>query len=98
MCLGIPGRIVAIVDAERMLATADIAGVRRDINVACVAEGPLDDLPGRWVLIHVGFAMALIDEDEAARTLEALRALGETEELAGAISGQAGAAPGGTAR
>lgn len=80
MCLGIPGQIVAITDAGRQMAMAEISGVRRAVNVACVAEGGLDALVGQWALIHVGFAMALIDADEAARTLEALRDLGEAQE------------------
>lgn len=80
MCLGIPGRIVAITDAARQMALAEVSGVRREVNMACVLDRPLDDLVGEWVLIHVGFAMALIDAEEAARTLEALRDLGEAQE------------------
>ncbi|MGD9917513.1 MAG: HypC/HybG/HupF family hydrogenase formation chaperone [Paenirhodobacter sp.] len=80
MCLGIPGQIVAVTDAARMMAMADVSGVRREVNVACVAEGALEDLVGKWVLVHVGFAMALIDEEEAAKTLEALHDLGEAQE------------------
>lgn len=80
MCLGIPGRIVAITDEGRQMALADVSGVKREVSVACVVEGPLDGLVGQWALIHVGFAMALIDEDEAAKTLEALRDLGEAQE------------------
>jgi len=83
MCLGIPGQIVEITDAARMMALADISGVRREVNVACVADeapGALGALVGKWVLIHVGFAMSLIDEAEAAKTLDALRDLGEAQE------------------
>ena len=80
MCLGIPGRITAIVDEDRLMAMAEVSGVRREVNVACVAEGPLQGLIGEWVLIHVGFAMSRIDAEEAARTLEALRDLGEAQE------------------
>ncbi|MBW0157673.1 HypC/HybG/HupF family hydrogenase formation chaperone [Sedimentimonas flavescens] len=80
MCLGIPGQIVAITDEGRLLAMAEVSGVRREVNVACVAEGALEALVGQWALIHVGFAMSLIDEDEAAKTLEALRDLGEAQE------------------
>ncbi|MBV1703917.1 MAG: HypC/HybG/HupF family hydrogenase formation chaperone [Hyphomicrobiales bacterium] len=81
MCLGIPGRIVAIRDATRKLATADVSGVRRDVNVACIAppDGDLETLVGAWALIHVGFAMSRIDEAEAARTLDVLRQLGEAQ-------------------
>jgi hydrogenase expression/formation protein HypC len=80
MCLGIPGRITAITDAARLMAMAEVSGVRREVNVACVAEGPLEGLIGEWVLIHVGFAMSRIDAEEADRTLAALRDLGEAQE------------------
>ncbi|HHZ09088.1 MAG TPA: HypC/HybG/HupF family hydrogenase formation chaperone [Rhizobiales bacterium] len=80
MCLGIPGRITAITDAGRLMALAEVSGVRREVNVACVAGNDIDALVGKWALIHVGFAMSIIDEDEAARTLEALRELGEAQE------------------
>ncbi|WP_145106849.1 HypC/HybG/HupF family hydrogenase formation chaperone [Cereibacter sediminicola] len=86
MCLGIPGRITAITDADRLMAMAEVSGVRREVSVACVAEGPLEGLVGRWALIHVGFAMSLIDEDEAERTLEALRDLGEAQEALEAMA------------
>lgn len=80
MCLGIPGQIVEITDAGRMTAMADVSGVKREVNIACVAEADPAALVGRWALIHVGFAMALIDEAEAAATLEALKHLGEAQE------------------
>ncbi|PZQ82784.1 MAG: hydrogenase formation protein HypC [Ancylobacter novellus] len=81
MCLGIPGRIVAIVDEEAMLATVDVSGVRRAVDVVCVAAPgrPLSDLVGAWVVVHVGFAMSLIDEEEAAATLKVLAEIGEAE-------------------
>jgi hydrogenase expression/formation protein HypC len=81
MCLGIPGRIVGIDDAERMLATADVSGVKRQINIACVVDDdhPLEACVGDWVLIHVGFAMSRIDEEEAAATLQILHELGEAQ-------------------
>jgi hydrogenase expression/formation protein HypC len=82
MCLGIPGRIVKIEDAARMLATADVSGVRRQINIACVVDDdhPLESCVGDWVLIHVGFAMSRIDEAEAAETLRILTELGEAQQ------------------
>ncbi|WP_425052425.1 HypC/HybG/HupF family hydrogenase formation chaperone [Psychromarinibacter sp. S121] len=80
MCLGIPGQIVEITDEARQMAMADVSGVRREVNVTCVAGADLSELVGAWVLIHVGFAMAVIDEHEAAETLEALRGLGEAQE------------------
>jgi hydrogenase expression/formation protein HypC len=73
MCLGIPGRIVRIDDAAKKLATADVAGVQRVLNFACIPDLGVGD----WVLIHVGFAMARIDEAQAAETLQILKELGE---------------------
>ncbi|KNG92191.1 HypC/HybG/HupF family hydrogenase formation chaperone [Pseudaestuariivita atlantica] len=80
MCLGIPGQIVEISDHETNLALADVSGVRRKVNVTCVAGEGLDALVGKWVLIHVGFAMAIIDEAEAKKTMDTLNALGEAQE------------------
>ena len=79
MCLGIPGRIEKIDDAARKLATVDVGGVKRQINIACIVDEahPASACVGDWVLVHVGFAMARIDEREAAQTLEILRELGE---------------------
>ena len=81
MCLGIPGQIVAITDESRLMAMAEVSGVKREVSLAPVADRPLTDLVGEWVLIHVGFAMAVIDAEEAAQTLEALRGLGEAQEV-----------------
>ena len=77
MCLGIPGQVVEIVDPVEHKAIADVEGVRREINVGLLLgdEGGLD--VGDWVLIHVGFAMSKIDEEEAASTLDFMRGLGE---------------------
>ena len=86
MCLGIPGQIVDITDGPRQMAMADVSGVKREVSVACVAQGDLEDLVGKWVLIHVGFAMSIIDEEEAAETLEALRGLGEAQETLEAMA------------
>ena len=81
MCLGIPAQITAIADRNRKLAVAEVCGVRREVNVACVAQAgaPLEELIGTWVLLHVGFAMSRIDEAEAAKTLELLTMLGEAQ-------------------
>ena len=55
--------------------------MRREVNVACIAgDAPLEDLIGTWTLIHVGFAMSIIDEEEARRTLEILAEIGELQE------------------
>jgi len=79
MCLGIPGRIVRIDDVARQLATVDVSGVRRSVNVACIVDEahPVESCVGDWVLVHVGFAMSRIDAEEAASTLALLRELGE---------------------
>ncbi|HMO59441.1 MAG TPA: HypC/HybG/HupF family hydrogenase formation chaperone [Roseiflexaceae bacterium] len=75
MCLGIPGQIIEIVDAANQIAKVEVSGVKRNINIALVqAEGIA---PGDWVLIHVGFAMSKIDEQEAAETLALLHQMGE---------------------
>jgi hydrogenase expression/formation protein HypC len=81
MCLGIPGCIVRIDDADNMIATVDICGVRRQINVSCVVDDtrPVEACVGDWVLVHVGFAMSRIDADEAAATLKILNDLGEAQ-------------------
>ena len=86
MCLGIPGQIIAITNAARQMAMAEVSGVRREVSVACIAREPLSLLIGEWTLIHAGFAMAVIDADEAARTLEALRDLGEVQEALDAMA------------
>ena len=73
MCLGIPGQVIEVVDREGGLARVDISGVRREVSVALVDEPATPIEPGEWVLIHVGFALARIDEDEARETLELLQ-------------------------
>lgn len=75
MCLGIPGEVIEIVDPDRDLATVDVAGVRRNINIALLEDEGV--APGDWVLIHVGFAMAKIDETEAKEALEILQQMGQ---------------------
>ena len=96
MCLGIPGRVTAIDDAENLMGTVDVSGVRRKVNLACAvgAEAP-EALIGKWVLVHVGFAMSVIDEAEAAATLEALQGLGEAQETLEAMAAGDAALAGG---
>jgi hydrogenase expression/formation protein HypC len=80
MCLGIPGRIVAIVSAADATATIEVGGVRRPVNLSLVQDArPIADWVGEWVLVHVGFAMSVIDAEEAARTLALLQELGELQ-------------------
>lgn len=82
MCLAIPGQVVSFEDETGQTVKVDVAGVRRRVHV-----GLLDPLElGDWVLVHVGFAISRIDEQEAARTLRFLEELGalfeqELEEL-----------------
>lgn len=81
MCLGIPGRVVAIEDETKKLGVVDVGGVKRVANLACVLDGqPPSALIDQWVLVHVGFAMSRIDEAEAQRTLELLAEIGELHE------------------
>jgi hydrogenase expression/formation protein HypC len=89
MCLGIPGRVVAISDADSKLGMVDVCGVRRQINLACVVDDthPVESCIGDWVLVHVGFAMSRIDEREAALTLDLLKALGEAQSEIEAMRG-----------
>ena len=74
MCLGIPGKIIEITDINRKLAIVDIAGVKRQVNIACIVDEqhPPESCLGDWVLVHVGFAMNRINEQEAAETLKLL--------------------------
>jgi hydrogenase expression/formation protein HypC len=81
MCLGIPGRIVSLNDAAKKLATVEVGGVRRQVNIACIVDEahPPESCVGDWVLIHVGFAMSRIDAAQAAETLQILTELGEAQ-------------------
>ena len=80
MCLGIPGQIVEIVDDANHIAKAEVSGVRRNVNIGLLTEGEDAVGIGDWVLIHVGFAMSKIDEEEARQTREFLEMLGEPYE------------------
>lgn len=88
MCLGIPGQIVAIDDAANSIATVEVGGVRRKVNIACVVddEHPVDTCLGDWVVVHVGFALSRIDEDEARATLALFDELEQTERAASSVS------------
>ena len=82
MCLGIPGEVVELYPDRPDLAKVDVSGVRRAINIGLL-EGE-DVGPGDWVLIHVGFALSKIDEEEAAAALAFLEGIGQAydDELA----------------
>ncbi|MGD1910874.1 MAG: HypC/HybG/HupF family hydrogenase formation chaperone [Rivularia sp. (in: cyanobacteria)] len=79
MCLGIPGQIIEITDASNKLATVNVSGVKRQINIACIVdeEHPPASCIGDWVLVHVGFAMSRINEKDAAETLQLLQEMAE---------------------
>lgn len=81
MCLGIPGQIIEVVDEANHIAQIDVSGVRRNVSIALVRPEGIG--PGDWVLVHVGFAMSKIDEDEAQETLRLLKEMGDAyqEEL-----------------
>lgn len=82
MCLGIPGKIIKIIDADQHLGMVDVGGIQREVNLSCIVESGksliehIDD----WVLVHVGFAMSVIDEQQAQQTLKILTELGEYQE------------------
>ena len=75
MCLGIPGQIIEIVDETFQIARVDVSGVKRGVSIALLAEEGVS--PGDWVLIHVGFAMSKIDEQEAQEAMKALQEMGQ---------------------
>lgn len=90
MCLAIPGQITEIVDEANRLARVDVAGVRRSVNVGLLDEDGTGVRPGDWVLIHVGFAISKIDEEEAVATRRLLEGMGaeyetELEELKASV-------------
>ena len=76
MCLAIPGQILEVVDEELRLATVDVAGVRRRINIGLLDLDGEAVGPGDWVLIHVGFAISRVDEEEARATRDLLERMG----------------------
>ena len=76
MCLAIPGQIVEVVDDDRRLARVDVAGVRRNVNIGLLDADDGGVGPGDWVLIHVGFAISQVDEEEALATRRLLEQMG----------------------
>jgi hydrogenase expression/formation protein HypC len=85
MCLAIPGKIVGLVSENPNLATVEVVGVRRKIDLGLLQ----DDMPGLgdWVLIHVGFAMSKISEEDALEQMRTLALLGESEQAAQEVRG-----------
>ncbi len=90
MCLAIPGQILEVVDESNRLARVDVAGVRRNVNIGLLDEDGGGAGPGDWVLIHVGFAISKVDEEEARATRKLLEGMGadyeqELEELKASV-------------
>jgi len=84
MCLAVPGRLVEIVDGGDIafrVGKVDFGGIRKDINLAYVPEAEV----GKYVLVHVGFAISVIDETEAKRVFEYLEQMGAVKEELGEI-------------
>ncbi len=77
MCLAIPGQIVEIDPEQPLLARVDVGGVRRNVNIGLLEAG--EAAAGDWILIHVGFALSKIDEEQARDQLRMLRAMGEDQ-------------------
>ena len=85
MCLAIPGKIVELVPGPNPVGVVEVAGVRRKVQLGLLE----DDMPvtGDWVLIHVGFAMSKISEQDAAEQMQLLTMLGETEQAMQEVRG-----------
>jgi len=78
MCLGIPGEVIEIIPDQPDLARVDVSGVKRAINIGLLADDP--PVPGDWILIHVGFALSKIDEQEAKAAMDFLVSIGQAYE------------------
>jgi hydrogenase expression/formation protein HypC len=85
MCLAIPGKIIDVVVGEQTLGTVEVVGVRRKVDLGLLQ----DDMPepGDWVLIHVGFAMSKISEQDALDQMRMLTMLGEAEQAVDEVRG-----------
>jgi len=80
VCLAIPGQVVTVVDAAEELVQVRVGGVTRTVHVGLLGAGSPQELLGSWVLIHVGFALSVIDEEQARATLELLAQMGSEYE------------------
>ncbi|HKR48862.1 MAG TPA: HypC/HybG/HupF family hydrogenase formation chaperone [Pseudonocardiaceae bacterium] len=78
MCLGIPGEVIEILRDQPDLAMVDVSGVKRAINIGLLTDDP--PIPGDWILIHVGFALSKIDEQEAKAAMDFLVGIGQAYE------------------
>ena len=73
MCLAIPAKILELLPAEESRALVDVVGVRRHIDTGLLTDDPPQ--PGDWVLIHVGFAMSKVSEQDPLDQIRTLRML-----------------------
>jgi hydrogenase expression/formation protein HypC len=91
MCLGIPGEIVEIMTDRDDFAMVSVAGVKRAVNIGLLDDKEL--APGDWILIHVGFALSKIDEEEATHAIKMLEGMGQayTDELIAMANSDLGA-------
>jgi hydrogenase expression/formation protein HypC len=91
VCLAIPGQILEVVDEANRLARVDVAGVKRNVNIGLLDADDVGGVDvGDWVLIHVGFAISKVDEQEAIATRRMLEGMGadyeaELEELKASV-------------
>ena len=85
MCIGVPGQVLAVGEDIHQLAQVEVCGIKRDVNIALICEGNPADLLGQWVLVHIGFAMSVINEAEARDTLDALQNMFDVEPDVGAL-------------
>ena len=88
--MAIPGQVIELVDAANYIAKVEVAGVRRNVNIGLLVDDDGGVVPGDWVLIHVGFAISRVDEEEARATRELLEGMGreyeqELEELKASV-------------
>jgi len=80
MCLAIPGQIIEILEEPVNLAVVEVGGVRRKVDVALLHDDPAR--PGDWILVHVGFALNKISEEDARNQMEIIALLGENDSIA----------------
>jgi hydrogenase expression/formation protein HypC len=81
MCLAVPGKIISVDDSPALMRTGKVnfGGILKEVNLAYVPEAA----PGDYVLVHVGFALSIVDETEANQVFEYLRQMDELAELEG---------------
>jgi hydrogenase expression/formation protein HypC len=79
MCLAVPGKIISIEAADAIFRNGrvDFAGIIKNVNLSYVPEAMIGD----YVVVHVGFALSIVDEEEAKQVFEYLREMGELTEL-----------------